>query len=82
MGFFTKKQPENVDLALKDEILQLKTRLTRVEAEILDVATAQNIIRDKVLRKIQTKKQPEEEETQNIYNKVLIPEHYDSQNRS
>ena len=80
---FWKKRSENVDLTLKEEIDKLKTRLTKVEAEILDVATAQDVIRNKVLRKIQSKKPAEdEEETQNIYNKVLIPEPYGSQNRS
>jgi len=60
--FFNKKETEKEDLTLLQRVSKLETRLTRVEAEILDVATAQDIIRNKVLRKIQTKKSPEEEE--------------------
>lgn len=47
-----------------------------MEAELLDLATAQDIIRDKVLRKIQVKKAPEETEpSKDIYKGVLISEH-------
>lgn len=65
---------EKVDETLSERISKIEKRLTRIEAEILDVATAQDIIRNKVLRKIQTKKEPEEEQTQDLYSKILIPE--------
>lgn len=69
--FFTKKEPEKVPpKALPtNEIQTLTARLDSIEAklrkhdtEILDVATALDSIRNKVLRKIQSKKQQEEEE--------------------
>ena len=58
-----------------DRVSAVEKRLSRLEAEILDVATAQDIIRNKVLRKIQSRKAPEEEEeSKDIYNGVLIKE--------
>lgn len=70
--FWNKK---NVEETSNERLSKLEKRLTRLEAEILDVATAQDIIRNKVLRKIQTKKEDkEEEETESLYSKVLIPE--------
>jgi len=65
MAFWNKKPTENVDITLKEEIRLLKSRLTRVEAEILDIGTAQDIIRNKVLRKIQYKKPGVSEEIDN-----------------
>lgn len=41
----------------------LRARITRLEADILDLYTAQDAIRDKVLRKIQQKRQEKTEET-------------------
>lgn len=62
LTFFKRKNNLETDILddlaiLKDEVTKLKTRLTKVEAEVLDVATAQDIIRNKVLRKIQNKKE-------------------------
>lgn len=58
-----------------DRVSAVEKRLTRLEAEILDVATSQDIIRNKVLRKIQSRKVPEEEEeSKDIYNGVLVKE--------
>lgn len=59
-----KKREKNVEASEKEEINKLKAKIIRLEAEILDIATAQDIIRNKVLRKIQFKKQEEEEEKQ------------------
>jgi len=79
MAFFWQKQPEdNLPLTLLGRFSKIEARLTRLEAEILDVATAQDIIRNKVLRKIQPKKYPDEEEEdkkpKDLYNSVLLPE--------
>ena len=69
------KQVENVSQTCLDRVSAVEKRLSRLEAEILDVATAQDIIRNKVLRKIQSRKVPEEEqESKDIYNGVLIKE--------
>lgn len=62
MIFWNRKRIENEDLTTKEELRLMKARVTRVESEILDCMTAIEIIRNKVLRKIQSKKQPEEEE--------------------
>ena len=54
------------DLAiLSDEVRKINARLSRLDAEILDLATSQDIIRNKVLRKIQNKKEEETSETWN-----------------
>jgi archaellum component FlaC len=60
--FWAKINGKKEDETSIERVKRLETRLTRVEAEILDVATAQDIIRNKVLRKIQVKKEVEEEE--------------------
>jgi len=68
-------KPKNVEQALVDRVSKLETRLTRLEAEILDVATAQDIIRNKVLRKIQNKKEEEPtEKPKDLYNGMLLTE--------
>lgn len=56
--FFKKEKEPETSL---ERISRLEKRLTRLEAEILDLATSQDIIRNKVLRKIQSKKEEEKE---------------------
>lgn len=70
MWFFRKKVD---DETLKERVIRLEKRLTRLEAEQLDLATAQDIIRDKVLRKIQFKKQEEEKKTEADPPAGLVP---------
>lgn len=67
---------EKVEETSSERLSKLEKRLTRIEAELLDLAVAQDTIRNKVLRKIQFKKEKEEEEDkpQDLYSKVLIPE--------
>lgn len=75
MGFFTKKTTEKVDLTLESEIKLLKGRVILLESQILDVATAQNILRNKVLKKIQFKNpKDDEDEPKDLYNGMLIAE--------
>ncbi len=50
------KPTDNVDYR------KLNAKVIRLEAEVLEIAVAQDIIRNKVLRKIQNKKQLNEEE--------------------
>ena len=73
MGLFSRyKEPEgtinpvvsNQIQLLREEVRALSSKVTRLDAEILDVATAQEIIRNKVLRKIQGKKKDQEAETE------------------
>jgi len=63
---FNKKRVENVDISAKDDLRLLKARLTRLEAEVLDIAGAQDIIRNKVLRKIQSKRPKDDEESNDL----------------
>lgn len=46
-----------------EEISRLKSRINRLEAEVLDIMTAQEVIRDKVLRKIRLKDRNTEDES-------------------
>lgn len=74
-SFFMKKPSEDTEEAFRERVKRIDIRLTRLEADILDLATAQNIMRNKVLRKIQFKKEEEEEENpKNPYSHVLLPE--------
>ena len=69
MWFHTK---QNDDLTLTKRIAKVESRLTSIEAEILDLATAINIIRNKVLKKIQFKNPEKEEESEDLYNGMLL----------
>jgi len=56
----------NDDLViLSDEIRKLNARMSKFEAEMLELAVAQDVLRNKVLRKIQFKRSTEEEDSQN-----------------
>jgi len=74
LSFFNKKPVENVKETLESkEYTKLMARITKLEAELLEVITAQGIIRDKVLRKIQFKrKDNEEEEEENQWGGIPI----------
>jgi len=73
ISFF--KRMDNVSIPYNERILRIESRLTRLEADILDLATAQDIIRNKVLRKIQYKKEEKEEvQTKDLSSRVLLPE--------
>ncbi len=67
MAFWNSKKEENVEATCNDRIKRLESKVMRQEAEILDLITAQDILRNKVLRKIQSKRQPEEEEEDDNY---------------
>lgn len=62
MLFWKKKAVESVEPTLKEEVRQLKAKITRLDSEVLDLITAQEILRNKVLRKIQAKKDTESEQ--------------------
>jgi hypothetical protein len=70
--FWSKKPQENVNATCQEQINKINTKITRMESEILDLITSQDIIRNKVLRKIQVKKQVEEEEDSNIWEGIPI----------
>lgn len=62
MIFWNKKEKPAIKTDYLEEIAHLKSRITRLEAEVLDIMTAQEVIRDKVLRKIRLKSRTEDEE--------------------
>ena len=59
---FSKKQPENVPETYELRLKKLESKLIATQAEVLELYTAIDIIRNKVLRKIQYKKEEKEEE--------------------
>lgn len=56
---FWNKKPEKTPL--DDEIRGIKARITRMETEILDIMNSQQLIRDKIMRKMRLKVSDEEE---------------------
>lgn len=75
MIFFGKKPLENVLPTYQERIARAESRIISLEAEVLDIATAVSTLRNKVLRKIQFKKDlPGDDDTQSLNNPVLLPE--------
>lgn len=46
------------------EIIKLKSRISRLEVEIADIVTAQDILRDRIMKKL---RKPKEEATEDGY---------------
>lgn len=68
---------KNVDEALLERVKRLESKIQRLDADILDLATAHEIIRDKVLRKIQFKKEDKvdkEDKEVDRFKGVLLPD--------
>lgn len=61
------KKEENVDMTILQRIKKLEIRCTSLEADTLALATAQDIIRNKVLKKIQKPRVEENEEENEVY---------------
>ncbi len=58
-------------------LISVENAIIKLNSEILGVTVDQKLIRDKVLRKIQFKKEPEEEEERlDPYKGVLVPESF------
>jgi hypothetical protein len=78
MAFWNKKQPKEVNLTLEQQIKKIESRVLLLESETLDLATAHNILRNKVLKKIQFKNPKDDEKDsdspENLYSKVLLKE--------
>lgn len=63
--FTHKKSEVLVEPTFAERLDRLTTRQSKLEAEFMDLLTAHDILRNKVLRKIQHKKEMEEEEESN-----------------
>ena len=59
--FWNRKREEYEKIDVESELISIKSKIARMEAEILDILTAQATIRDKVLRKIRLKNVDDEE---------------------
>jgi len=68
-------KPKNVDKTLQQRLNELESRILKIESDILSVTIDQKMIRDKVLRKIQFKKEEEtEQKPKDLYNGMLLTE--------
>lgn len=65
MWFMNKKAPEVVEPTFQERLKRLETKVMRQETEILDLIGSYDILKNKILKKIQSTKKPEEEETDN-----------------
>jgi len=70
--FWTNKRSENVDPTYQEQLKRMQVRITKLEAETLELMTALDIIRNKVLRKIQFKKEDKEEEETNTWSGIPL----------
>lgn len=61
LWFKRKKEEKRLDDV---DLKRLAIRVTKLEAEMLDLAVSQDTIRNKVLRKIQSKRPKEEESSE------------------
>jgi len=66
------KRKENVEQTFIDRLTIVESKITRLSAEILDLNVSLDLIRDKVLRKIQKQRGEEPQETEPI-NKFINP---------
>jgi len=73
-----KKREENAPITSPERLAKLEATVVRLDAEILDLVVSMETMRNKVLRKIQFKKEEPEEpkkEKESFYSSVLLPEH-------
>lgn len=61
------------DISSQKRIMELEKRVTLIENDILNIVVTQEQLRTKLLKRLQGKKK-EEEETQDIYNGILLKE--------
>lgn len=62
MWFFNKKAPEQVEPTYQERLKRLESKVMRQETEILDLIGSYDILKNKILKKIQSTKQPKEEQ--------------------
>lgn len=72
MLWFTKKD-KDVEQTLRIRVSELETQCFQLERKIIELQVDQKFLRDKVLRKIQFKKE-ESDTPQDIYKGMLIPQ--------
>ena len=71
MSFFKRKTEEPTE---QKAISELKHRVNQLENDILDINITLAALKGKILKKIQNKKPDNEEEPENLYNRILIKE--------
>jgi hypothetical protein len=71
MSFFKRKTEQPSE---QNTIIELKRRLNQAENDILDINITLAALKGKILKKIQNKKPDNDDETQNLYNSILIKE--------
>ena len=67
---------EDLPESVSERLDRLEKKMTRLSAEMLDVMTSVQILRDKVLKKIKFKRgdEKDEDESKDLYNGMLIKE--------
>ena len=68
---------EDLPESVSERLDRLEKKMTRLSAEMLDVMTSVQILRDKVLKKIKFKRgdeKDEDEQPKDLYNGMLIKE--------
>lgn len=73
MLWFQKPKVEEKTTIESAEYRKLMVRLTQIEADILGLATAQDVIRNKVMKKIRITQKTSEEEEENPNEWAGIP---------
>lgn len=67
------KREENDVSAIESRLIKAESRIAKLESDLMGVVVSVDTIRNKVLRKIQFKKEEEEEESDR-YKGMLVPE--------
>jgi len=78
LSFFTTiKDKITLESRLKNveaDIKRIKVHQDRIESEMMDLIASQEIIRNKMLRKFQIKKEEKSDEPKDLYSSMLLPE--------
>lgn len=77
MGFFWHSKPQkNTPENDENRLIFIENRLKKLENEVLGLAAGQEVIRNKVLKKIQFKRPDEEteEKPKDLYSGMLLPD--------
>lgn len=73
MWFFNKKTEEKADETLEKRLLTMNARIFKLESEVMELATAHEAIRQRILKKAGFGKK-EEEQPKDLYGGMLLAE--------